>query len=141
MNNQFIEALLEGNNNPPADKIIFDSNDHVRFQNGHDVSGHNMGCNRRITIEKNINGGEGYTVTMYNLDGIHPLWGNNVQMAPKQMKIVNVNGNIVELRGFGVDSLNASFADYGVVLLMEDGEISRVQLNMFDRGVSIVYLK
>ena len=25
---------------------------------------------------------EGYTVTMYNLDGVHPLWKNNVQMAP-----------------------------------------------------------
>lgn len=99
MNKQFINALLEGNNNPPADKIIFDSSDHVRFQNGRDVSGHNFGCNRRLTIEKNINGGEGYTVTMYNLDGVHPLWGNNIQMSPKQMRIINVNDNIVELRG------------------------------------------
>lgn len=141
MSKQFINALLEGNNNPPADKIIFDSSDHVRFQNGRDVSDHNFGCNRRLTIEKNINGGEGYTVTMYNLDGVHPLWGNNIQMSPKQMRIINVNDNIVELRGFGVDSLNASFADYGVLLLIENGLVSRAQLNMLDRNISIVYLK
>ena len=42
--------------------------------------------------QKNIQGEEGYTVTMYNLDGVHPLWKNNVQMAPKRMKIVNVEG-------------------------------------------------
>ena len=78
---------------------------------------------------------------MYNLDSVHPLWGNNIQMAPKQMRIVNINDNIVELRGFGVDSLNASFADYGVLLLIENGHVSRAQLNMFDCGISIVYLK
>ena len=27
------------------------------------MSGHNYGCNRRFVIEKNIEGGEGYTVT------------------------------------------------------------------------------
>ena len=30
---------------------------------------------------------------------------------------------------------------YGVVLLLEENEISRVQLNMYDRNISIVYLK
>lgn len=94
-----------------------------------------------MTIEKNINGGEGYTVTMYNLDGVHPLWGNNIQMAPKQMRIVNVDNNIVELRGFGVDPLNASFSDYGVLLLIENELVSRAQLDMYDRNISIIYLK
>jgi len=136
-----IQSLLEQNNYPSDVRYEFDSTDHVRFQNGHDVSGHNYGCNRRITIEKNINGGEGYTVTMFNLDGIHPLWQNNVQMAPKQMRIVNLQGNIVELRGFGYDVMGASFADYGILLMIENNEIARAQLNMFDRGISIVYLK
>ena len=141
MDNTFIQALLTGNNNPPEDYIVFDSTDHVRFQNGIDVSGHNQGCKRRITIEKNINGGEGYTVTMYNLDGLHPLWRNNVQMAPKQMRIVNRKENIIELRGFGYDSIGASFSDYGILLMIDDYQINRVQLNMFERGISIVYLK
>ena len=141
MTNEFFEALLNGNNNPPEGSLTFDSTDHVRFQNGVDVSGHNVGCNRRITIEKNINGGMGYTVTMYNLDGLHPLWQNNVQMAPKQMRIINVQDNVVQLRGYGFDMMGGSFADYGLSLLIENDVIYRVQLDMYDRNISIVYLK
>lgn len=139
--NHIIESLMNLDNFPKEGRCEFDSSDHVRFQNGKDVSGHNYGCNRRITIEKNINGGEGYTVTMYNLDGIHPAWGNNVQMAPKQMRIINKQNNIIELRGFGYDSLGASFEDYGLIMMIDSGEITRVQLNMYDRNISIVYLK
>ena len=138
--NIFLQCLIEGNNNPQEGKILFDSSDHIRFQDGKAVSGHNYGCNRRIVIEKNIEGNEGYTVTMYNLDGNHPLWQNNIQMAPKRMKIVSVDGNIVELRGYGYDQLGASFTDYGVAALIEEGCISRLQLNMFDRNISIIYL-
>ena len=145
-----IDTLLKGNNNPPDGlSITFDSSDHVRFQNGMDVSGHNYGANRRIVIEKNIQGNEGYTVTIYNMDGLHPLWQDNVQMAPKRMRIISVNDNIVELRGYGFDERAvamgapleaASFADYGIMLLIEENEVKRIQLNMFDRNVSIVYL-
>ena len=120
---KFIESLKKGNNNPPEGSICFTSSDHVRFQNGQDVSGHNLGSNRRLVIEKDIEGGEGYTVTLYNLDGIHPLWQNNVQMAPKRMRIINVSENIVQLRGYGADSFGASFSDYGVVLLFNNDEI------------------
>lgn len=150
MSKFFIKYLLEGNNYPSDGQIVFDSSDHIRFQNGNDVSGHNYGCNRRLVIEKNIQVHEGYTVTIYNLDGIHPLWQNNIQMAPKRMKIANVDRNIVELRGYGYDENAlamgapleaASFENYGVVLMIEDGEIVRAQLNMFDRNISIVYLK
>lgn len=138
---KFIESLKKGNNNPPEGSICFTSSDHVRFQNGQDVSGHNLGSNRRLVIEKDIEGGEGYTVTLYNLDGIHPLWQNNVQMAPKRMRIVKVDNNIVQLRGYGFDRMGASFADYGASLLIDNEDISRVQLDMYDRNISIVYLK
>lgn len=146
----FVKFLLEGNNHPSSGQVVFDSSDHIRFQNGQNVSGHNYGCNRRLVIEKNIQGDEGYTVTMYNLDGLHPLWQNNIQMAPKRMKIISVKGSIVEFRGFGYDENAlamgvplevATFENYGVVLMIEDYEIVRAQLNMYDRNVCIVYLK
>lgn len=138
---KFFKNLIEGNNLPPEGSVTFTSSDHVRFQNGQNVSGHNYGSNRRFVIEKNIEAQEGYTVTMYNLDGIHPIWQNNIQMAPKRMRVVSVDGNIVELRGYGFDQLGGDFSDYGVVLLIENSEISRLQLNMFDRNLCIVYLK
>lgn len=150
MEKDFINSIIEGDNYPPNGCVSFDTSDHIRFQNGTDVSGHNYGCNRRFVIEKNIEGGEGYTVTMYNLDGPHPLWQDNIQMAPKRMHIVSANDNIVELRGYGYDenalALGASLADasfdsYGIVLLIENAVIRRIQLNMYDRNISIVYLK
>ena len=150
MEKDFIQYLIEGDNYPPVGYASFDSSDHIRFQSGNDVSGHNFGCNRRFVIEKNIEGGEGYTVTMYNLDGLHPLWKDNIQMAPKRMRIVSTSENIVELRGYGYDEnalalgaplSDVSFASYGVVLLIEKNAIKRIQLNMYDRDISIVYLK
>lgn len=144
----FLSNIIKGDNNPPNGKIVFDSSDHVRFQNGQDVSGHNYNCHRRITIEKNIEGGEGYTVTMYNMDGVHPFWQNNIQMSPKRMKIVNKHENIIEFRGYGYDENAlafgapmeaASFANCGVVIKIENNHIVLAQLNMFDRHVSIVY--
>lgn len=63
-------------------EIQFNSDDHIRYQNGQiaissssDNLGHNKGANRGIQIESNINGGEGYTVTIFNMDGNHPVWG------------------------------------------------------------------
>ncbi|WP_195653164.1 hypothetical protein [Bacteroides cellulosilyticus] len=141
MSKSFIEYLIEGDNYPESGSVSFTTSDHVRFQNGQDVSGHNYNCNRKFVIEKNIQDNEGYTVTLYNLDGIHPLWQNNVQMAPKQMRIVSVDNNVIEMRGYGYDQLGASFEDYGVFILISNGEIERLQLNMLDRNTSIVYLK
>ena len=87
---------------------------------------------------------------MYNMDGMHPLWQNNIQMSPKRMKIVNKQENIIEFRGYGYDENAlaigvpmeaASFANYGLVIIIEDNSIVRAQLNMYDRNISIVYLK
>lgn len=128
MENHFIHYLLEGNNYPSAGYVSFDSSDHIRFKNGEDVSGHNYGCNRRFLIDKNIEGGKGYTVTMYNLDGLQPLWKNNIQMTPKRMRIVSSNESIVELRGYGYDEnalalgaplADASFDSFVIVLLIQ----------------------
>jgi hypothetical protein len=119
----------------------FISNDHVRYQNGQDVSGHNYDCWRGIRIQKNISGEQGHTVTIYNLDGNHPVWGNNVQMAPKQMKITEQTLSSIRFKGFGYDSMGASFADYGLTLHLEDNHVESVSLHMFDRNIEIIYYK
>ncbi len=149
MANSFIDYLIRGDNWPQSGSVSFDSSDHIRYQNGKDVSGHNYGCNRRLVIEKNIHGNEGYTVTIYNLDGNHPLWQDNIQMSPKRMRIVAVQGNLVELRGYGYDETAlalgapmsaATFEDYGVIIMIDSGVITRAQLNLFDRNINILYL-
>ena len=141
MEDIFFESIITGNNNAPSGSLIFTSSDPIRFQNGVDVRGHNHGANRRFIIERNIDGNDGYSVTMYNLDGNHPFWQNNIQMATKRMRIESVSDNIIQMRGYGVNQLGASFADYGIVLLIEEKTIKRIQLNLYDRNISIVYLK
>ncbi len=146
----FTESLTSGTNFPSEGQIVFDSSDHIRFQNGVNVSGHNYDSNRRIVIEKNITGNEGYTITIYNMDGIHPLWQNNIQMAPKPMKITSVIGNEIQLRGYGYDEnaiamgvppQAASFASYGIVITIEFGKITQVRLDIMGRNVSLLYLQ
>ena len=65
--------------------FLFESSDHLRYENGIHVAGPHGGANRAVKVEPNINGcsgynlqgGDGYIVTIYNLDGAHPVWQNN----------------------------------------------------------------
>lgn len=120
--------------------FVFKSSDHLRYQNGEHVSGPHGGARRAVKVEPNISGNEGYTVTLYNLDGNHPVWQNNVQMAPKQMKIISQSEEKIELRGFGHDMMGASFSDYGLSIYYENGNVNKCLLHMHDRGVDIEYL-
>ena len=136
----FIYDLLSGSNNPSEGFVEFLSSDHIRYQNGVDVSGHNFNCHRKIRIEKSITGTDGYTVTIFNDDGLHPLWGNNVQMAPKKMCVVNKTDSIIELRGFGTDAIGFPFSNYGMTLFHDGRQLVKCVLHMFDRGVDLEYL-
>jgi hypothetical protein len=120
--------------------FVFKSSDHLRYENGRHVSGPHGGARRAVKVEPNISGGEGVTVTMYNLDGNHPVWQNNVQMAPKQMKVIEQTNDKIVLRGYGHDAMGASFADYGLTIYHDDGSIEKCVLHLFDRNIDIVYL-
>ena len=120
-------------------KLRFASKDHIRYENGIHVSGPHGGAGRGIQIVPNFELKEGYLVTIYNQDGLHPLWGNNIQMAPKQMKVVRKSENEIELRGFGHDMFGNTFSDYGMTLKLYDGELEKCTLHMFDRNIDIEY--
>ena len=120
--------------------FVFQSSDHLRYEHGKHISGPHGGARRSVKVEPNIQGGEGYTVTLYNVDGNHPLWQNNIQMAPKQMQIIeHIDGKIV-LRGFGFDAFGGSFADYGLTIFLKGTDVTKCVLHMHDRGVDIEYL-
>jgi len=148
-NNDVVSELMNelgyptGNvtNDTLFEKLMFISTDHIRYQNGNDVSGHNYNCNRGVKIEPNKEEKVGYIVSIYNMDGNHPVWGDNLQMAPKQMKIETQNEDKIVLRGFGTDSMGASFSDYGMTVYLKNKQIEKAVLHMYDRGVDIEYLK
>jgi hypothetical protein len=135
--------------------FIFRSSDHLRYQNGEHVSGPHGGAARAVKIEPNVNGcegydvnpGDGYIVTIFNLDGNHPVWQNNVQMAAKPMRIVSQSQDRIELRGFPVLAM-APFGwvdfngqDFGLSIFYNNNEPVKCILHMFDRLVDIEYLK
>ncbi len=136
-----IDSLKSGSNNPEPGELKFTSSNHIRYQNGVDVSGHNYGCNRQVEIKNNINGNEGYTITIYNLDTNHPLWGNNVQMAPKQMRVTKVSEDVISLIGFGYDLMGNTFSDYAMDVYISGEDVIKIVLKMLDRNTYIEYLK
>lgn len=125
--------------------IYFVSSDHLRYENGVHISGPHGGARRAVKVENNIEGKEGFTVTLFNLDGNHPTWGNNIQMAPKQMKVVSSSKEKTVLRGWGEDwkafgDPAGSFANYGISIFHPNNEIEKIIMNMHDRSVDIEYL-
>jgi hypothetical protein len=120
--------------------FVFASSDHIRYENGQHVAGPHGGAGRAIKVEPNKNEAGSVLVTMYNLDGNHPLWQNNVQMAPKQMKAIEDTTDKLVLRGYGHDMMGSPFADYGLTVLKENGRLNKCILHMHDRNVDIEYL-
>ncbi|WP_298265949.1 tetratricopeptide repeat protein [uncultured Lutibacter sp.] len=116
--------------------FVFNSADHLRYENGRHVSGPHGGAPRAVKVEPNITGNVGYTVTMFNTDGQYV-----VQMAPKQMKIIQQTTDKIILRGYGYDNFGSSFADYGLSIYYKNGIVEKCILHMHDRNIDIEYLK
>lgn len=115
----------------------FVSDNHTRLENGISTNVDNKGAWRGIRVKTEDN--KVFTVTMYNLSGTHPSWGDNIQMAPKQMEMTEENIDKIILKGFGKDSTGSSFADYGLTLHKRNNSIENIRLHFFDRNVEIVY--
>ncbi|WP_417859450.1 tetratricopeptide repeat protein [Xanthomarina gelatinilytica] len=131
------EQEMESSSNEELElDFVFHSSDHLRYENGIHTSGPHGGAPRAIKVEANISGNEGYTVTMFNTDGGQA----NVQMAPKQMKLVGLDNQKIQLRGYGNDNFGASFSDYGLTIHHNEGNIEKCILHMYDRNVDIEYL-
>lgn len=128
-------------NKPSVDLMDFKflSDDHTRIENGRQTNANNKGAWRGIRVKTSDN--KTFYVTMYNMNENHPVWGDNIQMAEKRMKLVEDNNNKIILLGFGTDAMGSSFADYGLTLHKSNGTINKVTLHMHDRNVDIEYLK
>jgi len=117
----------------------FKSYDHIRYEDGKRVSGPHGRARRLVKVEPNIRDTEGYTVTIFNVEGDHPAWADNVQMAPKQMRIVEKTSGKIVLRGFGRDDFGYSFSDYGLSILHKNGDIYKCIAHMHDKNADIEY--
>lgn len=135
--------------------FLFESSDHIRYQDGIHISGPHGGAKRAVKVEPNISGcsgykivsGDGYIVTIYNLDGMHPVWQNNVQMAPKPMRVISQSDNKIVLRGYPLQAMSPfgwidfDGQNYGLTIFFKNEQVEKCVLHMYDRNVEIEYLK
>ncbi|MGL4955734.1 MAG: hypothetical protein ACRC9X_00975 [Bacteroidales bacterium] len=134
--------------------LDFTSSSHQRYEKGVPVRGFQQ-CRRAVKVERNINGcegyklttGDGFIVTILNLEG-NNLWGNNVQVTPKPMRIISQNSEEIVLRGYQVEAMSPfgwidfNGADYGLsIFFTKSGEIDKCVLHMHNRNTDIEYYK
>lgn len=122
--------------------LTFKSGHHYRIENGVEVGG--GAANRIIRIEDSISGNEGYSVTIYDQDGVHPLWKDNVSMSTKPMKIISSSMEKTEMRGWGtyvvpLAGFTVPYSNYGITIHHPAGQVEKIVLHMFDRNINIRY--
>lgn len=134
--------------NPSIDisNIYFISSDHIRFNNDKWSGGNNKGCMRVIAIKPDTDYENSYFVTVYNLNDLHPFWGNNIQIAPKRMRIISSDEKHIILRGFGPDPMLANRPpqiqkNYGITIHLIKNDIDHISYYYYDRNVRIDFKK
>lgn len=118
----------------------FFSSDHNRYEFGRHVSGPHGGAGRVVKVEPNINGGSGYSVSIYNMDGPHPVWRSNLQVGHKQMALASQSPDKIVLKGFGADQFGNPFSGFGLTIHLNNQKVSKCILHLFDRHVDLEYL-
>jgi len=127
--------------------VSFKSSDHKRYNSGVWTGGDNRGCMREIEIKPDTQFPDSYFITLYNLDGADSMWGDNIQLGAKRMKVVSSCDSEIVLRGHGEDPMLApgrppqEQSDYGVILHMVAGGIDRISFLYHDRDVRLEFLK
>ncbi len=130
--------------------FTFYSSDHLRYENNQHVSGPHGGAPRVIKVEEDTNGcqgynlekGKGYIVTIYNVDGT-----TSIQVSPKPMKLITQSVEKIVLQGYKVEAMSPfgwtdiDLSDYGLSIILKNGEIEKCILHMYDRDSYIEYLK
>ena len=118
----------------------FFSSDHNRYEFGRHVSGPHGGARRVVKVESNITGGQGYSVSVYNMDGPHPVWQSNLQVGHKQMALSSQGTDKIVLKGFGQDQFGNSFAGFGLTIHLSNQKVAKCILHLHDRNVDLEYL-
>ncbi|MDR5589940.1 hypothetical protein [Christiangramia sp. SM2212] len=122
--------------------IYFRSSRQVVYYKNDGISESNSGVKRAIKIEPHIDGKKGFSVTTFNVDGLNFLWGKKVEMAAKQMEVIELGANLTILRGY--DDLHNStenHSNYRLSIFHSSEEIEKIILHQMREQIEIEYLK
>lgn len=128
--------------------IVFKSPGHQRYENDVPVMGLQSGCVRTIRIEENVNGcsgydiepGRGYIIKVFNNDT------GTANMSDKPMDLISADSNKIVFRGYWLNAMspfgwqNVDYSCYGFVVYLNNNEIEKCSLYMYDRDIRIDYL-
>ena len=126
--------------------IYFESSDNINYKNGTPITKTSDVSKVAIKVEANIEGMEGFLVTTYNLDDNTPIWGSNIEMSSKQMKVIDSSLDKTVLRGFGEDlsamgDEEGKYSNYGISIMHPKNTIERIKLHFHHHNIDIEYLK
>ncbi len=141
-----IENIEENKLKFDVSDIYFESSDNIKYKNGNPTTKTSEISKIAIKVETNNEGLEGYLVTTYNLDDNTPIWGSNIEMSSKQMKVIESSGDKTILRGFGEDlsalgDEEGKYSNYGISIIHPKNEIEKINLHLHHHNIDIEYLK
>jgi len=119
----------------------FKSSDFLKYENGVQVSDlHGVNSGRLLKVQPN--GSENFTVTLFNLDGTHFDWKYNVQVTPKQMKIVESTRHKIVLLGYGNHRSGTPFSNYGLTIKFASNgkDVEKCILHLHNKNIDYEYL-
>lgn len=128
--------------------INFKSPGHQRYEKEIPVMGLQKGCVRTITIEENINGCPGYDIE-HGRGYIVKIFNNDIgqkNMSDKPMDLISKDSEKIVFRGYPLYAMSpfgwqeVDYSNYGFVVYLNNGQIEKCSLFMYDRDVRIDYL-
>ncbi|MCB0786381.1 MAG: hypothetical protein KDC02_19515 [Flavobacteriales bacterium] len=120
----------------------FFSSDHLRYEQGRHTSGPHGGAPREVRIEPD-RVPDSFNVSIHLTEGPpHPIMGM-MTMGHKQMRVIERNGELIRLRGWGHDTrtgIPVPFDNYELVIHRKGADVLKVVLFIHDRQIRLEYL-
>ncbi|WP_300436221.1 hypothetical protein [Christiangramia sp.] len=139
---------IEDSGKPPVvfdiSDIYFKSKKYIIHDKELDTSMCKLGEPKAIKIEPQIDGKNGFTVTIFKVTGFTPFWGNKVELALRHMDIVELSLEKSFLRAcnhsLGKDSRPSKKSDYGLSIYHPNNQIERIILHKYHKNKELEFV-
>jgi len=122
--------------------VYFKSSQQIVYHKDQGISESNSGVKRAIKIEPHIEGKKGYSVTIFQLNGLSFLWGKQVEVSPKQMEVTQIGPYKTLLRGYDeLGNTGKKHSHYSISIFHNLEEVEKVIIHHHKKNMDIEYLK
>ncbi|NNC71104.1 MAG: hypothetical protein HKN90_09815 [Flavobacteriaceae bacterium] len=126
--------------------LYFESSGAKEYKEGKLKSAKLESARCAIKVKRDMTKNDGYSVTSFFLEDETALWGDNVHIPSKQMKVVESNPDRTILKGFGEDPASmgnpeGKFSNFGLSIFHPNNKIEKMILHRFDNEIDIEYFR